>query len=185
MDSRKFKKVNKQSQYHKNRRRKKRTYNKKYILYFIMIIIVSGVIIGVLGGNNSIPEDTKLIKPVIFDFTPYGYDWNKELYGYCNATDENGNMHTYYFNLDQMAALYKSSGGTFNFSDGMYVTVNNTTGNKNIVTDIYKKNRAEIIKPYDYNEYEFAKNARFIGMNQTYCARGFGFTTEEYNDSSF
>jgi len=84
-----------------------------------------------------------------------------------------------------MAALYKSSGGTFNFSDGIYVTLNNTTGNNNIVTHVYKKNRAEIIKPYDYNEYEFAENARFIGMNQTYCARGFGFTTEEYNDSSF
>lgn len=150
-----------------------------------MIIIVAGVIICFIGGNNNIPEDTQLIHPEIFDFTPYGYEWNKDLYGYCNATDEDGNTHTYYFTLEQMAALYKSSGGTFNFTDGIYVTVNNTSTDYNVVTHIYKKNMAQIIKPNDYNEFEFAKNARFLGMNQTYCARGFGFTTDEYNDSSF
>ena len=186
MDSRKFKKVNKENQQHKRHRKRRTTYNKKYILYFIMFIIFAGIIIGLIGGiTNDVPNDTVLIKPEIFDFTPYGYTWNNNLYGYCNATDEYGNTRTYYFTLDQMAALYKSSDGTFNFTDGIYVTVNNTTTDYNIVTHIYKKNKAEIIKPYDYNEYEFAENARFLGRNQTYCAEGFGFTTDEYKDSSF
>jgi hypothetical protein len=183
MDSRKFKKV-KKTKTHK--RRKKITYNKKYIVYLIMITIGITVVMGLIGGlMNRIPEDTELIKPQVFDMNPYGYEFNKDLYGYCNATDEDGNTKTYYFTLEQMAALYTSSGGTFNFTDGIYVSLNNTTSNYNMVDNIYKKTGSKIIKPYDYNEYEFAENARFLGRNQTYCAKGFGFSTDEYNDSSF
>lgn len=183
MDSKKFRKVNVNK---KHKRRKKVTYNKKYIIYLIMITIAITVIMGLIGGLIfRVPEDTELIKPEIFDMNPYGYEFNKDLYGYCNATDENGNTRTYYFTLEQMAALYTSSGGTFNFTDGIYVAVNNTTSSYNMVTDIYKKNGAKIIKPHEYNEYEFAENSRFLGRNQTYCARGFGFSTDEYNDSEF
>ena len=183
MDSRKFKKTRKKQ---RHKKKKKITYNKKYIISIILIIISITIVIGLIGGLvNRIPEDSQLIKPEIFDMNPYGYEFNKDLYGYCNATDENGNTRTYYFTLEQMAALYKSSGGTFNFTDGIYVSINNSTSNYNMVDTIYKKNGVQIIKPVDYNEYEFAENARFLGRNQTYCAEGFGFTTDEYKSSSF
>jgi len=183
MDSKKFKKVKKVQ---KHKRKRRITYNKKYILYFIISIIFIGLIIGFIGGiNTRMPDDRELIKPQIFDFTPYGYDFNKNLYGYCNATDEYGNTRTYYFTLEQMAALYKTSDGSFNFSDGIYVSLNNTTSDYNVVANVYRKNGVRIIKPNDYNEYEFAENARFLGRNQTYCARGFGFTNDEYKNSYF
>lgn len=184
MNSKKFKKMDKNKKH--SRRRKKITYNKKNIAYLIMTIIIITAFIGLIGGIiNRIPEDTELIKPEIFDFNPYGYDWNKDLYGYCNATDEYGNMRTYYFTLEQMAALYQSSDGTLNFTDGIYVSVNNTTSDYNIVTNIYKKNGGKIVKSNDFNEYEFAENSRFLGRNKTYFARGFGFSNDEYRDSYF
>ncbi|MBO7719352.1 MAG: hypothetical protein J6S29_04275 [Methanosphaera sp.] len=183
MDSRKFKKV---TVHKKDKRKKKITYNKKYIVYLIMTLIIITVFTGLIGGIIfRVPEDSQLIKPQVFDFHPYGYEFNKDLYGYCNATDEYGNTRTYYFTLEQMAALYQSSGGTFNFTDGIYVSLDNTTSSYNVVDNIYKKNGAKIIKPQDYNEYEFAENARFLGRNNTYCARGFGFSNDEYNDSVF
>ena len=183
MDSKKFRKVNVNKNHHI---RKKITYNKKYIVYLIMAVMIITVFMGLIGGLiYRIPDDTELIKPEIFDFHPYGYGWNKDLYGYCNATDEYGNTRTYYFTLEQMAALYQSSDGTFNFTDGIYVSVNNSTTSYNMVTQMYKKTGAKIIKPTDYNEYEFAENARFLVRNNTYCARGFGFSNDEYNDSIF
>lgn len=151
----------------------------------LIALIVLGIFAGTLMQQSAIPEDAQLIKPVGFNLTPYGYEWNNHLYGEA-ITSENATNDSYYFTLRQMAALASYSDNSFNFSDGLYVSynTNNSRGLK-VVEHIYDKSGKEIIKPDDFDEYDFVTNARFLGRNSPYCLEGFGFTKEEYENSVF
>lgn len=151
----------------------------------IVVLIVLGLFAGTLIQTSSIPQDARMIKPVGFNMTPYGYDWNNQLYGEA-ITTENATNDSYYFTLNQMAALASASDNTFNFTDGIYVlyNTNNSRGIK-VVEHVYDSKGNEIIKPDDFDEYDFVSNARFTGRNSPYCLEGFGFTKEEYESSIF
>lgn len=171
----------------KHKKEKKVNYKNILILASIILTLIVMVIFGTsLIQKSNIPQDAELIKPVGFNLTPYGYEWNKDLYGKAIVTDEKGTNSTYYFTLTQMAALASHSDNSFNYSDGIYVTYNtNNSDNVKIVENIYTTNGIKIIKPKNYDEYEFISNARFSGRESPYCFDGFGFTEEEYKNSIF
>lgn len=172
-----------------NKHKKEKKVNYKNILIFCSILLAL-IVMGIFGTNllhkSMMPEGTELIKPVGFNLTPYGYEWNNTLYGKAIVTDENGTNSSYYFTLNQMAALAEDSNNKFNYSDGLYVSYNrNNSKNIKIVDHIYSSNGKEIIKPDNFDEYEFIANARFYGRESPYCLDGFGFTEEEYKNSVF
>lgn len=150
----------------------------------LLAIIIMGAFATSLIQKSNIPEDAELIKPIGFNLTPYGYEWNNKIYGEAIVTDENGTNSTYYFSLNQMAALASASDNTFNYTDGIYVTYN-YSNNRKIVSHIYSLNSKEIVKPDDFDVYDFLTNARFLGRKSPYCLEGFGFTAEEYENSIF
>ena len=216
MDSRKFRKVNNNTgkdNVKKGRKRRGRNVNiesadfttprrqsghrrkrglrfdfKNILVFFGALVVVCGVVT-VLASSlhfGSVPEGAVLVYPSEFNLTPYGYDWNKDLYGYCDGVDESGSRVRYYFTLEQMAALYKRSHESFNFSDGIYVTLSNESDSRaRIAGRVYNSRGHELVKPYDFDEHKFLEDARFIGRNNSFCSRGFGFTPQEYRDSSF
>lgn len=151
----------------------------------LIALIAIGLFAGTLIQTASIPNDAQLIKPVGFNLTPYGYDWNNQLYGEA-VVSQNATNDSYYFTLNQMAALASASDNTFNFTDGIYVSynTNNSRGVK-VVEHVYDAKGKEIIKPDKFDEYDFVSNARFTGRNSPYCLEGFGFTKEEYESSVF
>lgn len=151
----------------------------------LLALIALGIFTGSLIQQSAVPEDAQLIKPVGFNLTPYGYEWNNQLYGEA-ITTENGTNDSYYFTLRQMAALASDSDNTFNYSDGIYVlfNTNNSMGVK-VVEHIYDRGGHEIIKPDTFDEYDFVSNARFNGRKSPYCLEGFGFSKEEYENSVF
>ena len=161
--------------------------NYKNIIIFcavLLAIVIMSISTISLIQKSHIPEDAELIKPVGFNLTPYGYEWNNQLYGEAIVTDENGTNSSYYFSLNQMAALASASDNTFNYTDGIYVTYNYSK-NRKIVSHIYSSDGKEIIKPDNFDEYDFVTNARFLGRESPYCLDGFGFTAEEYKNSIF
>lgn len=161
---------------------------KNILVFFGALVVVCGVV-AVLASSlhfSSVPEGAVLVYPSEFNLTPYGYDWNKDLYGYCDGVDESGSRVRYYFTLEQMAALYKRSHESFNYSDGIYVTLSNESDSRaRIAGKVYNSRGHELIKPYYFDEQKFLEDARFIGRNNTFCSKGFGFTAQEYRDSSF
>jgi hypothetical protein len=177
--------LNKNNEYIKRKEHKKSN-NKKIIsiIGLLLLLVIAGLFVGNAIFNSYVMGDAVLIKPTGFNLTPYGYSWDNEIYGYAIATDENGTQSTYYFTLDQMAALASESSNTYDFSDGIYVSYNNNNSkNYNLVSNIYKKNGDEIVKPAGFDTYNFVSNARFIGKESDYCMEGFGFTEKEYKDS--
>ena len=169
----------------KHKKETKINYRNILILCAVLFAIIFMLVFtNSLIQKSNIPEDAELIKPVGFNLTPYGYEWNNKLYGEAVVTDENDTNSTYYFSLNQMAALASASDNTFNYTNGIYVTYN-TSRNRKIVTNIYSLNGKEIIKPDDFDEYDFLTNSRFLGRESPYCLEGFGFTAEEYKNSIF
>lgn len=172
----------------KNRKRSDNNINYSKLLGIgavIIVLIVLGLFAGTLIQTSSIPEDAQLIKPVGFNMTPYGYEWNNQLYGEA-VTTQNSTNDSYFFTLNQMAALASASDNTFNFTDGIYVSynINNSRGVK-VVERVYDSKGKEIITPEDFDLYDFVSNARFFGRNSPYCLEGFGFSQEEYENSVF
>ena len=154
-----------------SKHKKEKKVNYKNILIFCSILLA---LLLLLYKTNSIT----------FEVVHYMVD--NTLYGKAIVTDENGTNSSYYFTLNQMAALAKDSNNKFNYSDGLYVSYNrNNSKNIKIVDRIYSSNGKEIIKPDNFDEYEFIANARFYGRESPYCLDGFGFTEEEYKNSVF
>ncbi|RAP49553.1 MAG: hypothetical protein BZ138_07545 [Methanosphaera sp. rholeuAM270] len=187
MDSKKFKKVNKDAPKLKHKKKKTQIHygNIFKLLIIILVVILGFSMLSTIIGNYKLPDNAELIYPSQFNFTPYGYEWNKDLYGYCIAEDANDSQSRYYFTLSQMAALADYSDNSFNYSRGLYVNYTYDERYNVIVVDrIFDSNKNEIVK-FNYDEYDFSKNARFLCRNSSYCTDDFGFTPEEYADSIF
>ncbi len=186
---RNYQKIKYDEKPYKKEKHKKTEINYKTIISVaILLLILLAVIISTynLVQKSTMDPDAELVKPVGFNLTPYGYKWNKELYGMCIAENENNTNSTYYFTLEQMAALASDSSNTFNYTDGLYLSYNtNNSDGVKIVQHIYKTNYKEIKKPENFDEYSYVTNARFLGRESPYCFEGFGFTQEEYKNSVF
>lgn len=187
MDSRKFKKMNKDNSPKLKHKKKKTKINYIMIIKVVLIILtlfIVGSIIFTFIQDSNLPANSEVIYPTKFNFTPYGYKFNNTLYGNCLTTNSNNSEDYYYFTLEQMAALAYHSKNSFNYSEGIYInyTIDENNGIK-IVDKICDKDKKTIMKPAKYDAYEFSENARFLGRNSQYCTSDFGFTPEEYADS--
>lgn len=187
MDSRKFKKINKDNSPKLRHKKKKTIINYKMIILIaaaILLVFIVGSAVFTMIQNSNLPENGEIIYPTQFNFTPYGYKFNNELYGNCLATNSNNSEDYYYFTLEQMSALAYHSKNSFNYSEGIYInyTIDENNGIK-IVDKICDKDKKTIMKPASYDQYEFSQNARFLARDSEYCTDDFGFTPEEYADS--
>lgn len=189
MDSRKFKKrkiENTPKIKHKKKKTKINYGNIIKLVLVVLIIFIAGSTVITMIQDSNLPQNAEVIYPSQFNFTPYGYEWNNQLYGNCRASDSNDSEEYYYFTLEQMAALAYHSKNTYNYSDGIYInyTYDENNGIK-VVDSMCDNDKNKILKPINYDIYDFLENSRFLGRNSEYCTDDFGFTPEEYADSIF
>ena len=189
MDSRKFKKTNNDRTPKLKHKKKKTRINYwviiKYLIIIFIIFMVGSTVFTMMRDSNM-PSNAEVIYPTKFYLTPYGYEWNNQLYGNCTATNSNNSTDNYYFTLEQMAALASHSDNTYNYSNGIYInyTIDEKSGVK-VVDKMVDMDKKTIRKPANMDMLKFSENARFISRESPYITSDFGFTSKEYQDSVF
>ncbi|WP_323736077.1 hypothetical protein PXD04_09355 [Methanosphaera sp. ISO3-F5] len=189
MDSRKFKKINKDNSpklKHKKKKTKINYINIIKIILIVLVIFIAGSTVLTWIYDANVPGNAEVVYPTQFNFTPYGYDFNNQLYGNCMVKDSNNTTSYYYFTLEQVAALAYHSKNTFNYTSGIYINYTyDEKSNVKVVDKMVDKDKKIIRLPNNYDLESFKQNSRFIGRESQYCTDDFGFSPKEYADSTF
>ncbi len=161
--------------------------NKKFLKGFFLLIILllsmSMISSCTAGENETIVKVPVKVNEYGFSREPLPF--NQELYGYLDANDTLGNMHTYYLTDEQMAGLYYASNKTFDYPEGLILSyhleeIGDSIFYGNYIVDhIYLPDGSEIQPVTGAQRDEFVNNSVNIGKECSFCEEYFGWTTSE------